>query len=288
MNRRKFIKKTALGTLGLGFLAGLYSWQIEPFNLEFVKKKMPIDHLPENLIGKTLMQISDIHIGDRFDYQFIIDSFEKAKQFQPDFVIYTGDFSHYKSEKQIGQLKEVLPHFIKGKLGTVGVLGNHDYGKNWSELNVADEITSILESEEIRILRNEQISIENLNFIGFDDYWSPKFNPKKVMNQYNPEIANLVLCHNPDACDDNIWNGYKGWILAGHTHGGQCKLPWLPAPILPVKNKNYSAGEIDLNDGRTLYINRAIGHSFQIRLNVRPEITLFELKNLDSARFDYA
>lgn len=288
MNRRKFIKKTALGTLGLGFLAGLYSWQIEPFNLEFVKKKMPIKNLPENLTGKTLMQISDIHIGDRFDYQFIIDSFEKAKQFQPDFVVYTGDFSHYKSEKQIGQLKEVLPHFVKGKLGTVGVLGNHDYGKNWSELNVADEISTLLKQEGIKILRNEQISIENLNFIGFDDYWSPKFNPKKVMDQYNPEIANLVLCHNPDTCDEDIWNGYKGWILAGHTHGGQCKLPWLPAPILPVKNKNYSAGEIDLNDGRTLYINRAIGHSFQIRLNVRPEITLFELKNLDSARFDYA
>lgn len=281
MNRRKFIKNTALGTFGLGLLVGLYSWQIEPFNLEFVKKKMPIRNLPENLIGKTLMQISDIHIGDRFDYQFIIDSFKKAEKFEPDFVVYTGDFSHYKSEKQIGQLKEVLPYFVKGKLGTVGVLGNHDYGRNWSELNVADEITSLLKDKEIRILRNEQISIENLNFIGFDDYWSPKFNPSKVMNQYDSAKANLILCHNPDACDDDVWNGHKGWILSGHTHGGQVKLPWLPAPIIPVKNKKYSSGEIVLEDGRTLYINRAIGHSFQIRFNVRPEITIFELdKNL--------
>lgn len=279
MTRREFIKNTALGTFGLGFLAGLYSWQIEPFNLEFVKKKMPIRNLHDNLIGKTLMQISDIHIGDRFDYQFIIDSFKKAKAFQPDFVVYTGDFSHYKSEKQIEQLKEVLPHFVKGKLGTVGVLGNHDYGKNWSEIEVADEISSLLNSEEIRILRNEKILLNELNFIGFDDYWSPNFKPSKVMTSYNPEIANLVLCHNPDACDDDIWKGYKGWILAGHTHGGQVKLPWLPAPIIPVKNKKYSAGEIDLEDGRTLYINRAIGHSFQVRFNVRPEITIFELEN---------
>ncbi len=277
MNRRKFIKNAALGTLGLGFATSIYSWQIEPFNLEFVRKKMPIKNLPENLLGKTLMQISDIHIGDRFDYQFIIDSFDKAKQFLPDFVVYTGDFSHYKSEKQIGQLKEVLPHFVKGILGTVGVLGNHDYGKNWSELNVADEISSLLRNENIQILRNEEIELNGLNFIGFDDYWSPNFNPSKVMNHYNPEIANLVLCHNPDACDEDVWTGYKGWILAGHTHGGQCKLPWLPAPVLPVKNKKYAAGKIDLNDGRTLYINRAIGHSFQIRFNVRPEITLFEI-----------
>jgi len=55
MNRRKFIKKTFLGTLGVGFLTGLYTWQIEPFWLEFVKKKMPIRNLPEHLIGKTLM-----------------------------------------------------------------------------------------------------------------------------------------------------------------------------------------------------------------------------------------
>lgn len=270
-----------MGTLGLGFATGIYSWQIEPFHLEFVRKKMPIQYLPENLVGKILMQISDIHIGDRFDYQFIIDSFEKAKRFRPDFVVYTGDFSHYKSEKQIEQLKEVLPHFVKGNLGTVGVLGNHDYGKNWAEFKVADEITSILEAEGIRILRNQQTTIQNLNFIGFDDYWSPNFNPEKVMKYYNPEMAQIVLCHNPDACDEDVWNGYQGWILAGHTHGGQCKLPWLPAPILPVKNRKYAAGEIDLNDGRTLYVNRAIGHSFQIRLNVRPEITLFELdKNL--------
>ncbi len=284
MNRRKFIQKASLATLGLGFVAGIYSWQIEPFNLEFVRKKMAIKNLPNQLAGKTLMQISDIHIGDRFDYQFIIDSFEKAKQFQPDFVVYTGDFSHYQSEKQIDQLKEVLPNFIKGKLGTIGVLGNHDYGKNWSQLEVADEITSLLEKENIKILRNEEMELNGLNFIGFDDYWSPNFNPQKVMKYYDSKKANLVLCHNPDACDDDIWNGYQGWILAGHTHGGQVKLPWLPPPILPVKNRRYSAGEIDLHDGRTLYINRAIGHSFQVRFNVRPEITIFELEQKESKK----
>jgi uncharacterized protein len=47
--------------------------------------------------------------------------------------------------------------------------------------------------------------------------------------------------------------------------------------MLPVKNKKYSAGEIDLEDGRTLYINRALGHLWQVRFNVRPEITIFEL-----------
>jgi len=278
MNRRNFINKAFWGLTGAGFLTGLYTWQLEPFWLEFVRLNMPIQNLPNNLIGKTLMQISDVHIGNRFDYNYIIESFKKAQEFNPDFVVYTGDYVSYENEKQFDQLEEVLQHAVIGKIGTVGILGNHDYGKNWAEQKVADKITSQLEKANIKILKNQQAEIGGLNFIGFDDYWALNFAPEKVMKQYDKSKANLILCHNPDVCDLNIWNGYKGWILSGHTHGGQCKPPFLNPPILPVKNKKYSSGEIDLEDGRKLYINRAIGHLWQVRFNVRPEITIFELE----------
>lgn len=278
MNRRKFIKRTFWGTVGVGFLTSLYTWQIEPFWLEFVKHKMPISNLPDNLIGKTLMQISDIHIGNRFDYNYIIDSFKKAQKFNPDFVVYTGDYVSYENEKQFQQLDEVLTYIVKGKIGTVGILGNHDYGKNWAEQKVADKISEQLTNAGIDLLKNDQMDIAGLNIIGFDDYWALNFAPQKVMKDYNATKANLLLCHNPDVCDLDVWNGYKGWILAGHTHGGQCKPPFLKAPMLPVKNKRYSQGEINLNDGRILYINRAVGHLWQVRFNVRPEITIFELE----------
>ena len=277
MKRRKFIKNTVLGSAGIGLLTGLYSWQIEPFWLEFVHVKMPIQNLPENLIGKTVMQISDIHVGNRFNYQYIIDSFKKAKLLNPDFVLYTGDFVTYENEEQITQLKEVMQFTVTGKLGTLGVLGNHDYGENWLEQDVADKITTILETAGITILSNEQKEINGLNIIGLDDYWGLNFNPKKIMNKIDKNKASIVLCHNPDVCDLNVWNEYKGWILAGHTHGGQVKPPFLKPLILPVKNKRYSAGKINLNDGRTLYINRALGNLYQVRCNVRPEITVFTL-----------
>ncbi|HEX2860069.1 MAG TPA: hypothetical protein VHN79_00430, partial [Lacunisphaera sp.] len=70
---------------------------------------------------------------------------------------------------------------------------------------------------------------------------------------------------------------YQGWILAGHTHGGQCKPPFLPPPLLPVRNRRYTAGEFDLGDGRKLYINRGLGHLLRVRFNVRPEVTVFRL-----------
>jgi len=287
MNRRKFIRQTVLGTIGLGITTGIYSWQVEPFWVEFVKKKIPVQNLPGELIGKTLIQISDLHIGNRFDYHYIIDAFKKAQEFQPDFVVYTGDFVSYENEKQFDQLKEVLPHFVKGKLGTFGVLGNHDYGRNWSQPEVADKIISQLENAEIKILRNEKMISGGLTFIGIDDYWSTNFDGEKAMKNYKSGLPAIVLCHNPDVCDLNIWNGYKGWILSGHTHGGQVKAPFLPPFILPVKNKKYSSGEIDLQNGRTLYINRAVGHLWQVRFNVRPEITIFELSKKQEEIKDY-
>lgn len=278
MNRRSFIKRAFLGTAGVGFLTGLYTWQIEPFWLEFVKLKMPVANLPDRLVGKTLMQISDIHVGNRFDYNYIIDSFKQAQKFNPDFVVYTGDYVSYENGRQFQQLDQVLQHTVKGTLGTVGILGNHDYGKNWREQHVANKISEQLTNAGVNVLRNDQVDISGLNIIGFDDYWGLNFAPERAMNNYDDTKANLILCHNPDVCDLDVWSGYKGWILSGHTHGGQCKPPFLNPPMLPVKNKRYSQGEVDLNDGRMLYINRAIGHLWQVRFNVRPEITIFDLE----------
>ncbi len=278
MKRRTFLKKGFFGLTGLGFLGGMYAWQIEPFWLEFVHQKMPIKNLPEQLVGKTLMQISDMHIGKRFDYHYIIQSFEKSKAFKPDFVVYTGDFvTLHNNEVQYAALEKVLSTCVQGRLGTVAILGNHDYGRNWAQQEVADKITEIVQKSGITLLKNEAINLGGLNFIGFDDYWGLNFKPENVMSAYDSAKANIILCHNPDVCDLDVWGAHQGWILAGHTHGGQVKPPFLDAPVVPVKNKKYTSGKFDLSNGRTLYINRALGHLWQIRLNVRPEITVFEL-----------
>jgi len=279
INRRKFIKRS-LFIGGAGLLTGLYAWQIEPFWLEFVQQKMPIQFLPPELNGLKLIQISDMHVGNRFDRQFIIDSFIEAQALNPDIVVYTGDFVHFESSEQFGQLEEVFEFAVKGRLGTVGILGNHDYGAAWKMDVVANRVIEILEASGLTMLRNEKINIAGLTIIGIDDYWATNFKPELAFENYDAPTANLALCHNPDVVDLDVWNGYQGWILAGHTHGGQVKPPFLPPPMLPVKNKKYAAGEIDLEDGRTLYINRALGCLRQIRFNVRPEITVFELQRV--------
>lgn len=277
MRRRKLLK---IGSrlAGVGALTGLYTWQVEPYWLEFVRLNLPIKNLPDELVGKNLMQISDIHVGNRVRQRFLINSLQRAQGFQADIVVYTGDYVSYDNEAQFAQVETVFEHAVRGKLATLGILGNHDYGHNWSQAEVAQRMVGILEKCGIQMLRNEVAEVAGLNIFGLDDYWGLNFAPESVLQKADPQRANLVLCHNPDACDQDVWQGYQGWILAGHTHGGQCKPPFLPPPILPVKNRRYSAGVIDLQDGRILYINRALGHLRPVRFNVRPEITVFELQ----------
>lgn len=276
MTRKHFLKRLFQLSV-IGSFPLFYSWQIEPFWLEFVERKLPVKNLPKELEGKLLMQISDLHVGNRFDWNFLIESFQKAQQFNPDFVVYTGDFVNHGTSEDHESLRKVMEKGVYGKLGTFGILGNHDYGKNWKDLGSSETICKILENSGVSMLKNQQQESHGLNFIGFDDLWSPNFDPMKIMKDYNPAKANIVLCHNPDVCDKDVWNGYQGWILSGHTHGGQCRIPGVITPILPVNNRKYVSGEIDLEDGRMLYINRAIGHSFQVRFMVRPEITVFKL-----------
>ena len=139
--------------------------------------------------------------------------------------MYTGDFVSYKDHTQIERLKVVMTSAVKGSLGTWAVLGNHDYGWRWSQPEVANAIVDVLENSKITTLRNTQDEKHGLNIIGIDDYWAINFKPEKVMTMLEQEKANIVLCHNPDVCDLDIWNGYKGWSLSGHTHGGQVKPP---------------------------------------------------------------
>lgn len=264
--------------MGAAALTGLYTYAIEPFWLEFVERDLSINNLPKSLVGATLMQISDIHVGDEFPYEFIIKSFEEAQSYEPDIVVHTGDYTTHFSAKHAERLSEVMRSAPQGKLGNVGILGNHDYGIQWAQPQVADATSTILKKNNIQVLRNTSTTIGGLNIFGLDDCWGTNFHPKPILQSVDSKAANLVLCHNPDVCDLDIWNNYSGWILAGHTHGGQCKPPFLPPPTIPVKNKMYTSGAFDLNDGRKLYINRALGNIYHIRFNVRPEITVFTLQ----------
>lgn len=283
-SRRQFLRDVA-GWASLTTIVGVsgYTWRWEPHWVETVRRDMPVARLPEHLVGKKLVQLSDLHVGPVVDDNYLIDCFERVAAINPDILVITGDFMTCGGAEEIDHTLRVLQHLRPARLATVGILGNHDYGIGWSNLSVADQLCAGLNKQGIRMLRNACCDVRGLQIAGFDDLWSPTCEPEKALAQLRPDRAHLVLCHNPDGADLPIWNGYQGWILSGHTHGGQCKSPFLNPPKLSVANRRYTAGEIDLYDGRKLYINRALGYSLRVRFNVRPEITVFTLRCAETA-----
>jgi predicted MPP superfamily phosphohydrolase len=278
LTRRKWLKRTVRTVAACGLGAGAYAYWIEPFWVEFVEQDLPIANLPSQWQGRTLVQISDIHVGHRVSDDFLLDTFKHIADRQPDIVVFTGDLISLGPDgvPPYDQLKRVLDHLPQGKAATLGVLGNHDYGRRWSEPGVAARLVDLSRNCGMRVLRNETAAVDGLDIIGIDDLVARHCDGEAALAS-SRAAARLVLCHNPDAADARFWSDYRGWILAGHTHGGQCKPPFLAPPVLPVENPRYTAGEIDLYDGRTMYINRGLGHLQRVRFNVRPEVTIFRL-----------
>ncbi|HEY0980908.1 metallophosphoesterase [Schlesneria sp.] len=285
VTRRHWLRRVAgsfvAGTAGVGY----YSLHVEPHWIEVVHRPLPIRGLPAELENRTLVQISDVHIGHEVDDRFLIQAFQQVSEWAPDLVVFTGDFLtlHRDGSLPIKKMERVLKHFPQGKLATLGILGNHDYGHQWNDLSAASVVARIAEDAGIQILRNRSKFVRGLQIVGFDDYWGPNFGGPRVLADSDFSLPTLILCHNPDVVDLPVWYDYRGWILSGHTHGGQVKPPWFGPPILPIGNKRYAAGEISLEDGRHLYVNRALGHSMRVRINVRPELTVFRLVREESA-----
>lgn len=277
LTRRQLLARgaAALGASSLG--VGLYTWRVEPHWVETVRRPLPLAGLPPALEGATLVQVSDLHVGPRVDEDYLAETLQGLAALEPDLLVVTGDLVTWRGDEQLRALDRVLAHLPQGRLATLGCLGNHDFGVAWSEPHVADRIARVAAGRGLRILRNESAVVSGLQVVGLEDFWAPSFDPGAALAARDPRLPTLALCHNPDAVDLPAWAGFRGWILAGHTHGGQCRPPFLPPPILPVSNPRYTAGPFDLAEGRHLYINRGLGHLLRVRFNVRPEVTAFTL-----------
>lgn len=274
ISRRGLLRAGAV-VLAAGSPFGLYAWRYEPHWRTTRELAMPLTNLPEKWAGKRIVQLSDLHIGALVDSDYIIESFEAVNAMKPDMVLITGDFMSCWKDEQVEEVARVLKHLKEPPHGVHACLGNHDYGGGWKENWVADALVERLDG--VRFLRNESTDMDGLKLIGLDDLWSPNFEPIPALRNARPGEPTICLCHNPDVCDMRVWGDFRGWILSGHTHGGQCKAPFLPPPLLPVNNRKYTKGIFELDENRTLHINPGLGYVRRVRFNVRPEITVFTL-----------
>ncbi len=251
LTRRQFLGMTA-GSASL--LAADALW-IEPSAI-----KTRFVQLPHGEPAQRIAQISDIHHkGDR---AYLAEAVKKINALSPDFVCFTGDL--VEKAEHLPEALEVL----KGlKSPLYGVPGNHDYtsNANFETINAAFKETGG------RWLLNENMVLANgrINLIGAvcDD-------PKMV--QALPGATNIVLMHYPDfveRLDDKSFD----LMLAGHSHGGQVRVPFYGAVILPKGTGPYDMGLFHTKSG-PLYVNPGLGYlHLDVRFNCPPEITVFEV-----------
>jgi len=275
ISRRQFLH--ALGACaGIGTGITYYTFEIEPTWLEIVRRPLPIRRLPPALIGRTLVHLSDLHVCPLVSDEYLFDTFRRIIELRPDIVVFTGDLMswHRGWRDHVAAVYQRAP---RGRLATVATLGNHDYGTGWGEPQIASAVSDVVRACGITVLRNEMLDAGGLQIVGLDDLWANRFDPTTAFRRVDARRAAIALSHNPDTVDLPVWGNFDGWILAGHTHGGQCKPPFLPPPILPVKNRRYTAGEFQLAGDRRLYISRGVGNALPVRFNARPEVTIFDL-----------
>lgn len=280
-SRRKFLKRALLAsTIG----AGAYVYGIEPRWISVERRTLTIPRLPNHLVGKTAVQISDLHVGARVDDRYLRSQFDYVNSLSPAFVFFTGDYLDRPTSWHLKKGKTLLQDFPRGKIGTACVLGNHDYGCGRKQVKKyaveTRKLIELFQDSDLNLLLDQTVELGGLHVAGLRDWWHGGFDNESAALTIE-RIAGkpaLTLSHNPDTVDLPIWDRYDSWVLSGHTHGGQCTFPIIGAPILPVRNRRYVAGAFDIEGGHKLYINRGIGHTHRLRFMARPEITIFDLQ----------
>jgi predicted MPP superfamily phosphohydrolase len=225
--------------------------------------------------GYRLIQISDLHTVISLTRDHLADVVELINQQQPDLVAITGDFVSYEALPHLEDIIATLSH-LKPRDATVAVLGNHDY---WTEVELIRQI----------IVRSGMIDLNNavhticrggarLHLAGVDDFWENHARLDKVLKQLPDSGAAILLAHEPDFADISAAAHRFDLQLSGHSHGGQVIVPgWGPLAAPPYGLK-YPVGCYQVGD-MWLYTNRGLGESsIRLRLNCRPEITVFTLE----------
>lgn len=226
--------------------------------------------------------VSDIHAG-RYKGPWFVERLKHTiLETHPDVVLLAGDFvmKHGADAVFLESFRDMTAVYP-----TYAVMGNHDYhlwgSKTRPNNENAQEVQDYLESFGINVLKNEGIAFRDELWIGgIDEYWTHAYSVQKAVEGRSEDMPTILLTHNPDIVTklqptDNI-----DIVLAGHTHGGQIRLPLIgPVPELPDQlGREYDKGLFSYK-GTQLYITSGAGESGpRARLFNPPEIVSLTIR----------
>jgi predicted MPP superfamily phosphohydrolase len=289
--RRRFLRTA--GNVGLfGIVAlGAYGVFRQSGAPRVRRLELKIKDLPRALMGLSICHISDVHLGLWSNQRELSLALETASREKPDMLVFTGDLVDRNPEISSLYEKPLREYFGKTPLGVYGILGNHDHHTN------PGRITKILNDSGVRMLVEERVNIEGLplSLTGLDDqgyHKSSWLRRRKAVDEEGeilffdevrgPEPREgdfrILLNHRPEGFRQAAVKEGYGLYLAGHTHGGQYALPFVPGVNLAKLVYKYTNG---LYSDFGSHINVSCGLAavgIPFRFGPFPEISLITLR----------
>jgi predicted MPP superfamily phosphohydrolase len=209
-----------------------------------------------------LVHFTDVHHkGDRSYFESVV---RKINALSPDLVLFTGDII-----EETKHLAEALQVFSGIKSPMFGVPGNHDY---WSKAPFEGIARCFAASGGAWLLDQQVITLGGK----FTIHGATCLSSKQAIPLADPATRNIFLMHYP-AWVKRLARQSFDLILAGHSHGGQVRIPFYGPLFVPFGVDQYDLGMFRTAAG-PLYVGSGIGwYPVPIRFNCRPEITVFEM-----------
>jgi len=247
------------------------------FQLSIEEKQLPVRGLPAELDGLKIAHLSDIHLTGHIASDFFQYAVERANEWQPDMMMLTGDIVDY--DRCIDWLEPCFGH-ARAPHGRFFVLGNHDT-RVCNPADVRAEMTRIGWQDVGSRVLDHSIGKTAIRLLGNEAPWFPA--PPASASPSTPPTSDfrIAVCHSPDRIG---WARRQGvaLMLAGHTHGGQGRLP-LAGPLLSPSfhGSRFASGEFYLAP-TTMHVSRGLSGVHLLRLRCPPELALLVLRCVPS------
>jgi predicted MPP superfamily phosphohydrolase len=200
---------------------------------------------------------------------------------RPDLVLLAGDYQVNDIPGGVFVAPEPIALVLselQAPLGVIAVLGNHDWwndGERTRAAFMARGISVLEESAQPLVYHGVRFFV-----VGLGDQLTRRSDVKSALATAAPGDATLLLVHEPDVFASLPRLDLAPTLtLAGHTHGGQVRLPLLGRRVVPSAfGERFAYGHV-VENGRHLYVTSGVGTSvLPVRFRVPPEIALLTLQ----------
>ena len=267
----------------------IYATLVEPYRVQVSRLEIPIENLPTEFDGFTICQLSDMHLSRYGRLEKKVGELLSSLEYNT--CVLTGDLTNTPEGLDAFHLIIDSTH---ASLGIFAVPGNGEYRLGLPIEEVAAEwekmgITPLINSCAVLSRRGAKLSI-----IGVGDPFTECDDIEKATSGIEAGSNSVLLAHSPDILM-RLGDFRPDLILAGHTHGGQVRLPCLP-PLwlhcrhrLGISNGLYDPAELSRRSGVDMrgvrmYVSRGISATFpRLRFFCPPELVIITLASVSDA-----